>query len=76
MTVSELIVELQMLPPDLEVEAEGCDCVNDVRGVGMREFRIAGETERKAVIVCGPDFYGILGPSYKERIRARNAGGQ
>ena len=73
MTVSELITALQKLPPELEVEAEGCDCVNDVRGAGMRELRIAGETEQKAVIVCGPDFYGILGPSYKERIRARHA---
>ena len=73
MTVSELIAALQTLPPELEVEAEGCDCVNDVRGAGMRELRIAGETEQKAVIVCGPDFYGILGPSYDERMRARRA---
>ena len=74
MTVSELIAALQTLPPELEVEAEGCDCVNGVRGAGMRELRIAGETEQKAVIVCGPDFYGILGPSYGERIRARRSG--
>ena len=72
MTVSELIAALQTLPPDLQVEAEGCDCVNDVRGAGMRG-PIGLDTEEKAVIVCGPDFYGILGPSYKERIRARHA---
>lgn len=70
MTVSELIAVLQKLPPDLEVEAEGCDCVNDVRGAGMRKS-IGNESGYKAVIVCGPDFYGILGPSYNERIRSR-----
>ena len=72
MTVSELIVALQELPPDLEVEAEGCDCVNDVRGAGMREA-IGVEVSRKAVIVCEPDFYGILGPSFNERVRASRA---
>lgn len=71
MTVSELIAALQQLPPHLEVEAEGCDCVNDVRGAGMRG-EIGGDAG-KAVIVCGPDFYGILGPSYDERVRARYA---
>ncbi len=74
MTVAELIAALQKLPPHLEVEAEGCDCVNDVRGAGMR-VPIGGDAG-KAVIVCEPDFYGILGPSYDERIRARRTGGQ
>ena len=71
MTVSELIAALQQLPPHLEVEAEGCDCVNNVRGAGSRG-PIGGDPG-KAVIVCGPDFYGILGPSYDERVRARYA---
>ena len=62
-----------MLPPDLEVEVEGCDCVNDVRGAGMRRA-VGVETGRKVVIVCEPDFYGILGPSYDERIRSRRSG--
>ena len=73
MTVSELIAALQKLPPELEVEAEGCDCVNDVRGAGTRRAAHV-ESGRKAVIVCEPDFYGILGPSYDERIRARRSG--
>ena len=72
MTVAELIAALQELPPHLEVEAEGCDCVNDVRGAGMRGPGGLA-TEPRAVIVCEPDFYGILGPSYKERNRARRA---
>ena len=72
MKVSELIAALQKLPPELEVEAEGCDCVNDVRGAGMRG-PVGIEGGPKAVIVCGPDFYGLLGPSYNERIRARRA---
>ena len=75
MTVSELIAALQHLPPDLEAEAEGCDCVNAVRGAGMRG-PIGTEAGGMAVIVCDPDFYGILGPRYVERIRARHAGGQ
>lgn len=74
MTVAELIAALRELPQHLEVEAEGCDCVNDVRGAGTRGA-IGGDAG-KAVIVCGPDFYGILGPSYKERVRARYAGGR
>ena len=71
MMVSELIAALQALPPDLEVEAEGCDCVNPVRGAGRRG-PIGGDGGR-AVIVCGPDFYGIVGPSYGERQRQRYA---
>lgn len=73
MTVSELIAALQDLPPDLEVEAEGCDCVNPVRGAGVYELGPRGAEYQKAIVVCGPDFYGIVGPSYAERQRQRYA---
>ena len=39
MAVSELIEQLQKLPPDLKVGAEGSDCVNDVRAAGVYEVR-------------------------------------
>ncbi len=74
MTVSELIAQLQKLPPDLKVEAEGCDCVNDVRAAGVYVLNPGSSREDgkpRCILVCEPDFYGILGPSMKERQRQR-----
>ena len=39
LTLGELIALLQQLPPEMPVEAEGCDCVNEVKGVGV--YRLA-----------------------------------
>ena len=50
-----------------EVDAEGCDCVNEVRGAG--NFEVDDGRGPRCILVCGPDFYGILGPTPKERRR-------
>ena len=71
MTVSELIEQLRKLPQDLEVEAEGCDCVNKIRGAGVYELDDALGIRRRCLLVGKPDFYGILGPSMRDRQRAR-----
>jgi hypothetical protein len=71
MAVSELIEQLQKLPPDLKVGAEGSDCVNDVRAAGVYEVRGPAGVERSCILVCEPDFYGILGPGMRERTRRR-----
>ena len=38
LTVGELIALLEQLPPDMPVWAEGCDCVNEVKGVEPRRL--------------------------------------
>ena len=35
MSVDQLLELLAQLPPDIPVQAEGCGCVNDVKGVGL-----------------------------------------
>ena len=67
MTVAELLEQLQKLPQHLVVDAEGCDCVNEVRGAG--NFEVDDGRGPRCILVCGPDFYGILGPTPKERRR-------
>lgn len=33
MTVAELIAKLKQMPPDAQVETEGCDCIGQAEGV-------------------------------------------
>lgn len=35
MKVSELIEKLKAMPPDAQVEIEGCDCVGQAKGVRL-----------------------------------------
>lgn len=35
MTVAELIKKLQSMPPDAQVETEGCDCIGRAEGVNL-----------------------------------------
>lgn len=35
MTVTELIKKLQLMPPDAQVETEGCDCIGQAEGVRL-----------------------------------------
>ena len=35
MKVSELMAKLQLMPPDAEVETEGCDCIGQAEGVRL-----------------------------------------
>lgn len=35
MKVSELIERLKKMPPDAQVETEGCDCIGQVEGVRL-----------------------------------------
>lgn len=35
MTVIELIKKLQLMPPDAQVETEGCDCIGQAEGVRL-----------------------------------------
>lgn len=35
MTVAELIEKLKAMPPDAQVETEGCDCVGQAEGVRL-----------------------------------------
>ena len=67
MTVAELLEQLQKLPQHLVVDAEGCDCVNEVRGAG--NFEVDDGRGPRCILVCGPDFYGILRPTPKEMRR-------
>ena len=66
-TVAELIEQLQKLPRDLVVEAEGCDRVNRVRGAGVYRLKPGDTLGPRCILVCDADFYGVLGPSLNER---------
>lgn len=35
MKVAELITKLQAMPPDADVETEGCDCIGQAEGVRL-----------------------------------------
>ena len=71
LTVGELIALLQQLPPDMPVQAEGCDCVNEVKGVGV--YRLAPDDEGgpQCILVADIDYYGVLGPTLEERAARR-----
>ena len=70
LTVGELIAMLQQLPPDMPVHAEGCDCVNEVKGVGVYRHAPSDEQGPQCILVADNDYYGVLGPSMEERAAA------
>ena len=69
LTVGRLLELLAQLPPDIPVQAEGCDCVNDAKGVGLYRLGPDDRDGPRRILVAGPDFYGVLGPSLDERQR-------
>ena len=54
----------------MPVQAEGCDCVNGVKGVGI--YRLAPDNKEgpQCILVADNDYYGILGPTPDERAAA------
>ena len=72
LTVKQLIGYLGQLPQDMVVEAEGCDCVNEVKGVGLHWPSPDHKEGPRCILVCEPDFYGVLGPDERERHRRMN----
>ena len=67
LTVGELIALLEQLPLDMPVEAEGCDCVNEVKGVGVYSLAPDDEQGPRCILVADNDDYGVLGPTFEER---------
>ena len=55
---------------EMPVQAEGCDCVNEIKGVGV--YRLAPDDEEgpQCILVADNDYYGVLGPSLEERTAA------
>ena len=55
----------------MPVQAEGCDCVNEVKGVGV--YRLAPDDEGgpQCILVADIDHYGVLGPTLEERSARR-----
>ena len=58
---------LEQLPPDMPVQAEGCDCVNEVKGVGVYRHGPDDEKGPQCILVADNDYYGVLGPTFDER---------
>ena len=71
LTVGELIALLQQLPPEMPVQAEGCDCVNDVKGVGVYRLTPDDGYGPQCILVADIDYYGVLGPTLDERAARR-----
>ena len=67
LTVGELIGLLEQLSPDMPVQAEGCDCVNGVKGVGVYRHVPDNEEGPQCILVADIDYYGVLGPTLEER---------
>ena len=67
LTVGELMALLEQLPPDLPVWAEGCDCVNEVKGAGIYRHEPDDEEGPHCILVADNDYYGVLGPTLYER---------
>ena len=72
LTVGELITLLEQLPPDMPVWAEGCDCVNEVKGVGLYRHGLDDEEGPQCILVADVDYYGVLGPTLRERDAVRS----
>ena len=70
LTVGKLIALLEQLPPDLPVQAEGCDRVNGMQGVGV--YRLAPDDEHgpQCIPVAQNDYYCVRGSALKERVAA------
>ena len=71
LTVGELMALLEQLPPDLPVWAEGCDCVNEVKGAGIYRHGPDNEEGPQCILVADIDYYGVLGPTLTERNATR-----
>lgn len=71
LTVGALIALLQQLPPDMPVQAEGCDCVNDVKGVGVYRLWPDDGEGLQCILVADNDYYGVMGPALEERTARR-----
>ena len=67
LTVGELIALLEQLPRDMPVQAEGCDCVNEVKGVGIYRLQPDDDEGPQCILVADNDYYGVLGPALDER---------
>jgi hypothetical protein len=50
MTAAQLIEILSHLPPDAEVETEGCDCTGDSAGVYVMD--VGRGKKKKSVMIC------------------------
>ena len=72
LTVGELITLLEQLPPDMPVWAEGCDCVNEVKGVGVYRLTPDDQEGPQCILVADVDYYGVLGPTLSERNATRH----
>ena len=70
LTVGELIALLEQLPLDMPVLAEGCDCVNEVKGVGVYRHGPDDAEGPQCILVADTDYHGVLGPTLKERVAA------
>ena len=64
MSVDQLLELLAQLPPDIPVQAEGCDCVNDVKGVGLYRLGPDNRDGPRCILVADPGPYGVLGPVF------------
>ncbi len=71
LTVGDLMALLEQLPPDLPVWAEGCDCVNEVKGAGIYRHGPDDEEGPQCILVADIDYYGVLGPTPEERNATR-----
>ena len=67
LTAGELTSLLQQLPSDMPVKAEGCDCVNDIKGVGIYRNAPDDKEGPHCILLADADFYGVLGPTIQER---------
>ncbi len=54
--VGELIALLEQLPLDMPVSAEGCDCVNEVKGVGVYRHGPDDEEGPRCILVADTDY--------------------
>lgn len=50
-TVAELIKQLQQLPQDLPVQAEGCDCYGEAKGARYVEAEVFYGASQEAYVL-------------------------
>ena len=74
LSVGELVALLEQLPPDMQVWAEGCDCVNEVKGVGIYRLEPDDKDGPSCILVADNDYYGVLGPTLDERAATARRG--
>ena len=61
--VGELIAPAGAVASGHACTGRGCDCVNEVKGVGI--YRLAPDSEEgpQCILVADNDYYGVLGPA-------------